>query len=807
MLNVTSAFKTALSNDKRDYLLSADITLKNGTTLSTVRNADLWTGGFSINDAVSSDGNFDIGAAIINGGKLILNNIYPLTQNSGKFSSYDFTDARAVLYVGLNLNGSEERIRKGTYTVDEAKYNGSLITLSLLDYMAKFDKPYSISNLSYPATLGTIIQDACTRCGVTLNTYDFPHYNHIVQTRPEDKALTFREIISYVAQIAGCFARCDVYGRLELKWFPSSFGNGHQFTSTFSHNLGVDNVVITGIVVEKKAEDEDGNETIERYMSGNSGYVITISDNPLVQGDSAQTIANWLGVQLIGLAFRTGEVTHLSDPSIEAGDVGVVTDPRGNRHNILISSTTFNSGVSQNTRSSAPTPSRNSEQRFSEAAKTYVELRKKLQAEKTARQLALEEFARRLDEAPGFYTTTVTAQNGAKTFYMHEKPDLEDSELVWKMTAEAWGVSTDGGQTWNGGMTVDGDTITRILTATGINVEYINLSGRLSDALNKSFWDLTTGQLHVEGLITNTTNDSTTKISDGTIEFYNDSHRVGCIRGAGSVWGEEQVGSSNIVQILKPAMEIRLDSYCKGLAFEDQNNRCKFVFNQGLYPNSDKFIFFDDVSITERLTVGGIDCRSPIETTYINFRTFDDDYIQVGGARQAGTDYLMVGGNLRVSYDLDVFGTKNRAVKTDHYGIVRLAAMESTVPVFSDIGSGEIDEDGKGYVFIAPDFAETIELTHTYHVSATQTGPGKIEWTEKQSGYFIVHGQPGTTFDWIMYACQRGYTNRLERTEDIDIDVNEEAGSFPDLGESVDLIADADNYLRQYQEEIYGYDN
>lgn len=42
------------------------------------------------------------------------------------------------------------------------------------------------------------------------------------------------------------------------------------------------------------------------------------------------------------------------------------------------------------------------------------------------------------------------------------------------MTAEAWGVSTDGGQTWNGGMTVDGDTVVRILDAVGVRANWIN---------------------------------------------------------------------------------------------------------------------------------------------------------------------------------------------------------------------------------------------------------------------------------------------------------------------------------------------
>jgi hypothetical protein len=52
------------------------------------------------------------------------------------------------------------------------------------------------------------------------------------------------------------------------------------------------------------------------------------------------------------------------------------------------------------------------------------------------------------------------------------------------MTAEAWAVSTDGGQHWNGGMTVDGDVIARILTATGINADWINTGTIVGERIN-----------------------------------------------------------------------------------------------------------------------------------------------------------------------------------------------------------------------------------------------------------------------------------------------------------------------------------
>ena len=53
------------------------------------------------------------------------------------------------------------------------------------------------------------------------------------------------------------------------------------------------------------------------------------------------------------------------------------------------------------------------------------------------------------------------------------------------MTAEAWGVSTDGGKTYNAGMTVDGDTIVRYLRATGLTADVIT-SGRITS--KRFFW-------------------------------------------------------------------------------------------------------------------------------------------------------------------------------------------------------------------------------------------------------------------------------------------------------------------------------
>lgn len=513
MIHTSREFGNQLRvEDNRKYLEYADITLSGGGKTLNLTNEDLWGGGITIEDAVSSESSFDIGAAIINKCTVVINNIYDT------YSEYDFSGAKVVVWVGLKLPvGTVERYRKGTYTVDEASYNGSIITLSCLDNMQKFDKQYIASNLKYPATLNLIIRDACDRCGVLLQTYNFPHDDFVVQERPNDEAITFREVISWCAQIAGCFCRCDTLGRLEIKWYdqkllettsldgghfdsrnPYQSGDNadggtfrpwntgyefdagtfeelnetHNIHSNYSIDISMDDVVITGVRVLEKTKEEN-KDAITTYQSGTDGYVVSIENNELIKGGAGQQVSNWLGQQLIGFRFRRANVSHASDPTIEAGDVGFLTDRKGNVYRMVISSTRFSTGSNQTTISSAENPARNSAARFSAETKNYVDYRKDIEKERTEREKALETLKDRIDNSSGLYTTEITQPDGSAIFYMHDKPTLDESMIVWKMTAEAWGVSTDGGKTYNAGMTVDGDTIVRILTATGVNADWI----------------------------------------------------------------------------------------------------------------------------------------------------------------------------------------------------------------------------------------------------------------------------------------------------------------------------------------------
>ncbi len=499
MRNLSTEFKEQQNSGNRNYLKYADFTFTDGSTLS-ITDKDLWSNGFKFEDAVSQSGSFDIGAAIVNKLTLQINNF------SGKYTDYIWDGARVVCHIGLELSTGIEKIRICTMTVTDAPYqNTAIISLTCEDSMRLFDRDYSESKLTYPATRLQIIQDACEVCGVTLQSTRFDNDDFVIQNRPDDSSITFRQVIAWVAQMGCQWAKTDAYGRLCIGWYknevPENFYNkaevpwkdiegkdildttGAQIITTMQTGIStIDtngftpwlyDIEITGVKVTEYVENSSQNET-KTYQSGKSGYVIEISDNKLIQEGSGEKICQIIADRCVGLKFRPFTTGALTNIAWEAGDTIEISDRNGKQYKSFLTSVTLNPGAFEQLECSAKSVSRNKQKQYTLNQQMQAENKKNLKDERTAREKALEELSQRLAESSGTYTTVETQPDGSKIYYLHNKPQLSDSDIIWKMTAEAWAVSTDGGQHWNGGMTVDGDVIARILTATGVNADWIN---------------------------------------------------------------------------------------------------------------------------------------------------------------------------------------------------------------------------------------------------------------------------------------------------------------------------------------------
>lgn len=502
MINTTNAYKEAI-RENRILHHRAVISFKDGSSV-TAEDGELFS--FQIAENTSNTSSFDIGAVISNQITLKLDNL------DGKYDDHDFDGAEIAAYVGLEIDGVTTWMHKGVFIAESGTDSGFTVTVSGNDCMTKLDKDYSTSNLVYPATLLQIVQDACDCCGITLaaNMSAFDHSSYIVQTRPEDDGLTFREVLQWCAQISGQYATIDKYGELTFKWYDTETleatwvekgdfsgeyktlcdGNEKEVDVDDSDIIRIENilsgssfatddVVITGVKVVEEVEtidEETGSSSTSdvSYLCGTSDYVLSVEGNKLIQGGSGSTVASWLGEKINGIQFRPMTIKGQSDPAREAGDLGLVKDLRGNYHKTIFTGVTYTAGAGQELISGAVTPTRMTSDRYSTETKIYKELRQNINKQTAAWEKSFDNLKSAMDNSGGLYPITETKEDGSTILYFCDTPRLEDAKTVVKLNDSGWGMSTDGGSTWNIGALVDGTMITKILNTVGINADWIN---------------------------------------------------------------------------------------------------------------------------------------------------------------------------------------------------------------------------------------------------------------------------------------------------------------------------------------------
>ena len=510
MLNVSAKWQRAVMLDNDiNVNCFADIFTASGEKIP-ISDSELWANGFEVNDSTSSNGTFTIGALIAGKLKIKLNNIYE------NYSKYDFDKASVTAYVSKSFSdGTTEKLKIGEYRVSETSYDGSLITLTCLDNINNFNREYD-SNLSYPTTAYEVVRDACIKCDVPFTMARFDNSDYTINEIPSDnQKLTYGQVIAYILQLSGLWGKCGHDGELLIEWYDmSQFGsqnyNGGTFSTkttpysdgdsvdggTFKYsdgdsvdggtftearnyhniytqkdlNVATDDVVITGVKVTVTSKEDKAKDV--NALAGKEGYVVSISDNPFIPADKAQTVANYIFKKIGGMRFRPLDATLLSNPLIESGDVALVTDRKQNTYSCFISNRTFTVGSGTKISCDAENASRNSADKFSNETKAVVQARKVAQAQLSAYDKQMQLLTQLMSQSLGLFKTEQKQEDGSIIYIMHNKADLNSSNIQWKMTANGMAVSSDYGKTWNAGIDKDGNAIFNIMSAIGINFDW-----------------------------------------------------------------------------------------------------------------------------------------------------------------------------------------------------------------------------------------------------------------------------------------------------------------------------------------------
>lgn len=463
MIHVSEEFAEQM-RQRSDFRCHAVITLADGTELTVVESGFAISGN-RITDGAGADG-LPLGAAVGRAIELSLMN------DDDHLESYDFFGARIRLYLTFALSESSERVEMGYFTVLEPESYGETVVIAASDDMHKADRAYE-TTLTAPVSLSSLYKDVCTQCGIAYATARFANDDFVVDTLPESGAYTGREMLGFIAMIAGGNARVNRQGTMEiLSYDLDAETAAHTLADwTTPATIGTDDILITGVQTVVSGTDEDGEGTETVVLDGAAGYVLEL-ENPLWAGKEAAGLA-LAGAAVIGRSIRKFEGEYVGYPVAEFMDTVEVVDRKGRCYRSVLTDIEFSFCGGTTMLCSAQSAVRNSSRYISAETKALIEARKLVLQEKTARETAVSNLTERLSAAGGLYSTAEAQEDGSTIYYLHDKPTIAESKNVMKLTADVIGFSTDGGASYPFGFAITGEAIMGIIQAEGVNTEWL----------------------------------------------------------------------------------------------------------------------------------------------------------------------------------------------------------------------------------------------------------------------------------------------------------------------------------------------
>lgn len=469
MYPVTNLYKEKINEDDREF--TCDIIIEHSQGTLNLTDEDLSMGSLTYTEATQSGDEYTIGSTVAS-------DISFTIFNKPEYENIQFMGATVFVNIGLltieatdahfiqpsqpsTMRGFDdvwEYVPLGRFNIDVVNINSNTIQIKAIDNMINFDKPYSLSNLSYPATLQQIYVNVCNVADVPVGTLEFPNKNYIVTNRPSGD-LTLRDILGYVAELSGTFAKCTRTGSVELRWYePTDLELRPEDRYDFTPSDDV--IQITGILATVKGEEEEDDVT---YISGSEGYTIDLTENALLQGDYETVLPNIYN-NVKDTIFTPYNSNSKGNPAIQAGDIIKQIDKNGKEYTTIITkavykyrgkSTLEGKGLSQISKGYKGSTNR----RLAEIKhKIDVEIGDKLTTLEEQQLQAIEMMANMLGGH-------IIKNEESGIIYIADNPDISLATKLWKWGIDGFGYSSDGGITWETAITADGSIVAMLVSA------------------------------------------------------------------------------------------------------------------------------------------------------------------------------------------------------------------------------------------------------------------------------------------------------------------------------------------------------
>lgn len=466
---------------RKGYRVLVEIMVDGVEGLTKLTDADIVEDGFYIDRYCFPSDELEIGTAIEAEAEITLDN------SDGRLNAYHFDGARLTVILTVKKwdarkweNAKPYTMYMGCFTVDDVTKNKSTITLCALDDMAKFDAEITDYDLQYPATLAQIANHACDKCGVLgfFTASNLTNGDFVVAERPDTEGLTWRQLISWVAELAGGNAFVNHIGRLCIQWFTETDITLSP-SDRYDPEIGEYTLAPTGICFVSTEDVE--------YVSGTADVRLTLEGNKLAQGDLSGVVAT-IHQQVCGFSYLTYSTETCPLPFLMPMDLITYIDTAGGEHKTVVTNITytpFGHTVLEG-RGRSKTESGYSRGGGLTRREQYIID----QAKKKQEQQLKEQYASTillndaLSGALGLYLTEETSESGAKVYYYHNQATLADSTCIYTFNDSGFAFTSDwndGAPVWEHGMTSTGNAILNALYAHKIKADMIDAEAITTD--------------------------------------------------------------------------------------------------------------------------------------------------------------------------------------------------------------------------------------------------------------------------------------------------------------------------------------
>ena len=779
MINASVEFRKTM-RQRTDFKPSASILFADGRMVNLTEH-DLSINGNELTDGAESN-SFPLGVAIGRAFSMEIRN------QDQRFENYSFYMATVQLQLHFKLDsGTEETIYLGKFTITTPETYGTTITVQAVDDMYRANTSYS-TQLIFPVTLGEMVRDCCSQCGLPLGSATFKNSNFSVKSKPEN--ISCREVLAQAAMIAGGYAKVDRNGYLQICSYDLSIferegagyggsfdnsenvefyvdgdnidgGNFDDYSSGDTFDSGTflsmddfhmfydflsppqtdaDDVVITGIQITST--------TGTTYLCGEEGYILSI-ENQLAKGNE-QNAVNAIGKLINGFKFRAFSGEHIGYPLAEFGDICYVVDQNQNTYQSILTDITYRFNGKTSLKCSADSPLRNSSKNAynSDYIKAVIAARNYTDQEMSAYDLVVQQMSQLAANTLGFHETKIIQDDGSVIVYRHDKPKLSESKIVYKSGIDGFFVTRnytgkDSTTVWTNGFDSNGNAALNILSVIGIH------------------WEWAYG---------------------GTLTLGGEGNKNGVLRILnvnGAQIGKWDNTGADITGTIKTITSEGVYAKMKGqdIVFVNGNNDIdeQILMRIGATISTDDN--FADINLGENTNFGiGGNGREILQIyPYDNWTT-------------------KILGNFEV-----ISGTKSRIAETENFSDRLLYCYETPTPMFGDVGCAQTNAEGVSIIDIDPVFAETISTGTEYQVFLQKEGPGDLWIQEKDESYFVVRGTPELKFSWELKCSQKHFEHlRLEEETQrtmVSKDINNAENDYSDIIDG--LVNDYDTEMEE----------